>query len=269
MKAVGLVFSLFLSFSLWAADTGGSQKLAELFRHAEVEGTFVLHDVSAGTFVIHNRERAEHRYIPASTFKIPNSLIGLSTGAVESVDEILPYGGKPQYLKIWEQDMGLREAIRISNVPIYQELARRIGLQRMSEQVRLLGYGNGTVGEQVDQFWLQGPLEISAMEQVRFLARLAQGELPLPRSAQDAVREIILVDEGEDWVLFAKTGWSAATSPAIGWWIGWVEKDRQVFTFALNIDMRGDADANKRKQLGYSGLEALDIIKTGEKNAGH
>ncbi|MBD3824082.1 MAG: class D beta-lactamase, partial [Epsilonproteobacteria bacterium] len=51
------------------------------------------------------------RYFPASTFKIANSLIGLSSGAVKSVDEILPYKGpaKP-YIPEWEEDMGLTKA---------------------------------------------------------------------------------------------------------------------------------------------------------------
>ena len=59
---------------------------------------------------------------------------------MKSVDEVLPYGGKPQPRKEWERDMGLREAIKMSNVPIYQELARRIGIVRMREgKLRLDG----------------------------------------------------------------------------------------------------------------------------------
>ena len=71
--------------------------------------------------------------------KVANSLIGLSTGAVRSADEVLPYGGKPQRFKAWEHDMSLRDAIKASNVPVYQELARRIGLERMRANVSRLG----------------------------------------------------------------------------------------------------------------------------------
>ena len=104
-----------------ATEWQENSQIAKLFKDAGVEGTFVLFDVSQDSFTGFNHKRAKQRFIPASTFKVANSLIGLSTGAVESVDEILPYGGKSQFIKAWENDMSLRDAIKISNVPIYQE----------------------------------------------------------------------------------------------------------------------------------------------------
>ena len=84
--------------------------------------------------------------------------------------------------------MSLHDAIRISNVPVYQELARRIGLDRMSENLALLDYGNEDTGTIVDMFWLQGPLKISALEQAKFLARLAQERLVERRFGADYER---------------------------------------------------------------------------------
>jgi len=195
---------------------------------------------------------------------MPNSLIGLATGAVSDVEELIPYGGKPQFLKIWEQDMGLRDAIKVSNVPVYQELARRIGLKRMRENLVLLDYGNRSIGTQVDRFWLDGPLKISAVEQTDFLAKLAQGELPLPGDVQESVQEITLLEKDSNWVLHAKTGWSIASTPDIGWWIGWVVKDGRVFSFALNIDMPNKGDSVKRIELGKASLKILGIIPNDE-----
>lgn len=237
-----------------------SKVVAELFHEAGVKGTFVLFDVTGDRSVVHNEARANKRFIPASTFKVPNSLIGLTTGAVGDVEELIPYGGQPQFLKIWEQDMGLRDAIRVSNVPVYQELARRIGLERMSNYVGLLEYGNANIGETVDRFWLDGPLKISAVEQTRFLARLAQGELPLPQTVQRDVREITLHEKGVDWVLHAKTGWSIASTPDVGWWVGWVVNDGSVYSFALNIDMHEKGDSKKRVKIGKASLRSLGII---------
>jgi beta-lactamase class D len=132
----------------------------------------------------------EQRFSPASTFKIPNSLIGLSLGAVSGVDERIPYTGGPNpFMQEWLEPMGLRSAIRVSNVPLYQELARRIGLRRMDEAVHRLGYGNEQIGSDVTTFWLRGPLAIIAVEQTRFLSRLAHQNLPFPRTAQQQVRE--------------------------------------------------------------------------------
>lgn len=248
-----------------ASNKDSSNAIEKIFQDADVNGTFVLYDVSDDRFIIHDETRAERRFLPASTFKIPNSLIGLATSTVNDVDEILPYGGGPQFLKIWEQDMGLRDAIRVSNVPVYQELARRIGLERMSEYVSMLDYGNRNIGNTVDRFWLEGPLQISAVEQAVFLARLAQKKLPLPQQVQESVREIIEIESGDGWSLYAKTGWATSIQPSVGWWVGWVEKNGHIFSFALNIDMPELSDAPKRKNVGRACLQALAIIE-GENN---
>jgi len=242
-------------------ESKSNPELSRLFSEAGVDGTFVLYDVSAERFTIHDQARAGRRFIPASTFKIPNSLIGLSTGVVGDVEELIPYGGKPQFLKVWEQDMGLRDAIKVSNVPVYQELARRIGLKRMNEYLALMDYGNKNTGTIVDMFWLQGPLKISALEQSRFLARLALGELPLSVGVQQSVREIVRLDQGQDWVLYAKTGWTTTPTPDLGWWVGWVVKDKQIFSFALNIDMPDKTYSAKRKELGKASLKILSVIE--------
>jgi beta-lactamase class D OXA-50 len=261
MRGIFLAAALLFTSQAQALDFKPSPAVAEIFDKAHVKGTFVLYDVSANTFTGLDQKRAETRFIPASTFKIPNSLIGLSTGAVSSVDEVLPYGGKPQFMKSWEKDMGLREAIKISNVPIYKELARRIGLERMKANISKLGYGNAEIGSVVDNFWLVGPLKISAVEQTQFLARLAQGQLPVPADAPAKVRDIAQLDKGEGWTLYGKTGWSDMYKPDLGWWVGWVEQSGKVYSFALNIDMPDTAiDGPKRVEIGKASLKALGLM---------
>jgi beta-lactamase class D len=232
--------------------------LARLFEGQGVKGTFVLLDIKSGTTQVHNAERAAKRFVPASTFKIPNSLIALETGAVKSVDEVVPYGGKPQFLPEWEHDMPLREAIKLSAVPIYQEVARRAGTKRMREWVTRMGYGNEKIGAVVDQFWLVGPLEISAIEQTRFLARLVKGEFERREENMKAVNEITVLDKSGAYVLHAKTGWASTVDPDIGWWVGWIEHDGTLTaTFALNIAMPAKEDAAKRIPLGRACLVEL------------
>ena len=258
--ALLLIFINGFSNSTAANDWRESGELNKLFDAAGVHGTFVVYDVSADQLIGHDRARAATRFIPASTFKIPNSLIGLSIGAVKNVDEVLPYGGKPQRIKAWEHDMGLRDAIKISNVPIYQELARRIGLERMRGNVAKLNYGNAEIGDVVDKFWLVGPLKISAIEQTQFLAHLAQDQLPFSKSAMAQVRGIAQLEQTDDWTLYGKTGVADTYTPALGWWVGWINKGGHYYSFALNIDMPNDADAEKRIELGKACLHALGIL---------
>jgi beta-lactamase class D len=255
--------SIFLIVAALAKSTSGvsfqgAPELEKFFKERNVVGTFVLYDVAANTMFVWNETRAKRRFVPASTFKIANSLIGLDVGAVKNVDEVLPYGGKPQRLKEWERDMGLREAIKISNVPIYQELARRIGLERMREGVTKLRYGNMEIGNVVDRFWLDSPLKISAVEQTEFLARLISGQLPINPKAAEAVKEITLQEKTDHYSLHGKTGWLFESTPQIGWYVGWVERGEKVYPFALNIDMSSEKDAAKRIPLARDCLTALD-----------
>jgi beta-lactamase class D len=260
MKHLFTAVVVLFSIQAYAAGWEENTKIGELFKSADVKGTFVLYDVTTRRLTGHDRLRAKTRYVPASTFKIPNTLIGLSVGAVKNVDEILPFGGKPQPFKAWEKDMSLREAIVISNAAIYQELARRIGLDRMRDVVSKLNYGNKNIGSVVDEFWLLGPLEISAIEQTEFLAKLAQNGLSFQKDIQESARDLIRLEQGDDWTLYGKTGWENAPNPGVGWWVGWVQKKGRIYAFALNIDIQKASDASKRVELGKASLKTLGIL---------
>jgi hypothetical protein len=52
----------------------------QFFQDAGVEGAFVLYDQNQDTYLVYNPERVDTPYIPASTFKIFNSLVALETG---------------------------------------------------------------------------------------------------------------------------------------------------------------------------------------------
>ena len=176
---------------LSAAGTQERADLAAVFVELGVAGTFVLYDVAEDRVTLVNPRRAETRLVPASTFKIANTVIALETGVVKDEHEIIPYGGKPQPFKTWEKDMSMREAIALSAIPIYQELARRVGLERYREWLARLDFGNRQTGTVVDTFWLDGPLEISAVEEARFVARLAQQKLDASARSQSIARDII------------------------------------------------------------------------------
>jgi Beta-lactamase class D len=241
----------------WREDAGA----LSVFREYGITGAFVLYDVSNNVFVGSNLERAARRYIPSSTFKIANTLIGLASGAVASVDEVLPFVGGADDNPAWRKNMSLRDAIRISNVPIYRELARRIGGQAMGEGLRRLCYGNMDIGDRVDEFWLRGPLAISAIEQCRFLASLAVKELPIAPEIQTSVREIIFQRDDDGTLLFAKTGAARNSAAWIGWWVGWVEKDGRVYPFAMNMDMPDfDSGLPLRSKIGEKCLKTLGIL---------
>lgn len=234
--------------------------LRQIFQEHGVAGAFALHDPAGDRTITVHRERAARRYVPASTFKIANSIIALETGVVRDENEVIPFGGKPQPFKAWEKDMPMREAIAASNVPVYQEIARRVGLERYRQWLGRLDYGNRQTGTALETFWLDGPLEISALEQVRFVAALAQQKLAVSKRSQGIVRDILGLEDSNGRALYGKTGWRSSGKPQLGWWTGWVERDARNVAFALNIDIASPADAPKRVAIGKLLLARLGVL---------
>jgi beta-lactamase class D len=108
-------------------------------------------------------------------------------------------------------------------------------------------------------FWLDGPLKISAYEQTVFLDRLVRDALPVPKATMAAVRAILRQEGSAE--LYAKTGWGVPPDGGdIGWWVGWVNKDGKLYTFALNLDIPDDKTGARRVPLGKASLQALGLL---------
>ncbi|MHC1713617.1 MAG: class D beta-lactamase [Solidesulfovibrio sp.] len=212
------------------------------FTEAGVVGTMVLQKDGSPDILVFDAKRAATPYLPASTFKILNSLIGLETGAIKGPDEVFPYDGTPRFLHEWNKDLTLKQAFAVSCVPVYQEIARRIGQDRMAWYVAAAGYGNADISGGIDVFWLSGGLRISALEQIAFLTRLKNRQLPFSAATIDAVLDIMIAEKTPAAILRAKTGWSARVSPGIAWYVGMVTRGPDTWYFALNIDVPAPAD---------------------------
>ena len=258
VKYIILFLAFFINIMVFGENITEDIRIKNIFIENNISGTVVIYDLQSGNFLGFDSNRANKRYIPASTFKIVNSLIGLETGAVGNVDEIFyKYNGVPQFLKNWEKDMGMREAIKVSNVTAYQELAKKIGIEKMKFWVGKLDYGNNQIGDKIDRFWLDGNLAISANEQIDFLEKLVRNELPFDKDIQETVKGIMISDSTQNYIIHSKTGWSQN----IGWNVGYVETKDNVWIFALNIDMKNSSEGELRKTLTYDILKEQKIIE--------
>ncbi|MEZ4828340.1 MAG: class D beta-lactamase [Bacteroidia bacterium] len=216
------------------------------FRENQVHGGFLLYDMKGDQYFEWNSPRLDSAYLPASTFKVFNSLVALEEKAVEDENEIFPWDSLPKRVESWNRPHSLRSAIEVSAVWFYQEVARRAGQDRMQHWIDTVGYGNRDISGGIDMFWLNGGLRITAREQVAFLQRIYHNDLPFSQRSIDILKDIMIREKGEDYVLRHKTGWADLPDPDTGWLVGWLEKQGNVWFFAMNIDIRKDEDAKAR-----------------------
>lgn len=207
-------------------------------------GTFVLYDLKNDTYLRHDAARAAKRFSPYSTFKVPNSLIGLESGVIKDADFVIKWDEKkyPRYGTIapfttWWRDHTLRTALKNSVVWYYRELALGVGAQGMKEYVAKLNYGNRDTSGGVDRFWLNSTLQISADEQVEFLKAFYKEELPFSKRSVRIVKEILTLEETPNYKLSAKTGGGpVGEDKTLGWFVGYLEAKGNVYFFAMQIE---------------------------------
>lgn len=230
--------------------------LAEIFAEAAVTGVIVV-DRADGNCRTSNSHRLHTAYSPASTFKIPNSIIGLETGVLSGADHRLTWDGIERSIVAWNQDHTLRSAYRHSAVWYYQVVARRVGMDSMRQWVEELDYGNKAVTPAIDGFWLDGDLRISAWEQIQFLRKLSDRAFPLADRTYETMDTIMRYPTSLPGTLYAKTGWAVEPEPDIGWFVGWWKYNDNRWFFALNIDMPESVQPKTRIQLAERALQSL------------
>nr|AIA11251.1 ClassD_beta_lactamase [uncultured bacterium] len=246
-----------------------AQDLTPYFKNTN--GAFVLYDLNENHYIRYNEQRCRERFSPKSTFKIPNSLIGLETGVIRDADFTIAWNRQkypPQEnwnqepFVHWAQDHTLRSAIKYSVVWYYRELALRVGKQKMNKYITAFNYGNETMSKDVDNFWLDGSLKISADEQVEFLKEFYAGRLPVSKRATEIVKDILVLENTPAYKLSAKTGGgSIAEGKYIGWFVGYLETKGNVYFFATNIEGASFAEIReKRVELTKEILAALGYL---------
>lgn len=232
---------------------------------AELTGTILIFDAQKNTFYSNDFEWAAVGRLPASTFKIVNSIIALETGVVKDDSTLFEWDGQPRRLKQWEQDLIFREAFHQSCVPCYQEVARKIGPERMKTYLEKFNYGEMVVDSScIDLFWLEGESKISPFEQIDFLRRFYTSELPIKDHTEYTMKEMMVIEDGETYQLSGKTGWAIRNGHNNGWFVGYIENVDGMYYFAVNVDPQESFNMELfpkiRTQVAMEALRLMGII---------
>ena len=230
--------------------------LKKYFDENKVNGCFALMDNGTGKFTIYNLARyRDSSYLPAGTFDIVNSLIGLQTGKIINDSMIIKWDSVKRSFEDWNKDLTMYEAFRVSSVPYYQEVARRLGKDTMQRRLDTLSYGSKKITSSIDTFWLDNSLKITPDEQLGIVKMLYFDQLPFFKTYQETVKRAMLFENNANYRLGYKTGWgqwNEKTGKHVGWVLGWIEENRHPYFFVLNIespDPAFDMPATRMKML--------------------
>lgn len=248
---------LFLHVTLLGNDT----TLQTLFENYNVKGTMLIESLDGKERYVYNEVRAKTPLLPASTFKIPNTLIALQEGVVDA-QSIIVWDGVERSIKAWNHDQTLSLAFKSSCVWCYQKFARGIGLETYDAYLQKLHYGNAKTGDNVERFWLDGALRISAYEQIAFLKRVYNNDLPFAQTHLDTLKAIMVDEQTATYTLRAKTGWAVPKEAEHhGWYVGYVESSKGVYFFATNLLTPSSEVLPLRKSLTLEALKRKGILE--------
>jgi beta-lactamase class D len=260
-RSIFLFLSVSVSVSLFAGEELSFPKDIKSFFKG-FQSCVAIRDIQSQKTIVFNKRQCQTSYYPNSTFKIANSLIGLESGVIADKDFVIPWDGKPKYFKSWEKDHSLASAIKVSAVPYYKELARRVGPQKSSEYLKVWNYGNFQVGSKHDSYWLNGPLKISAMGQIVFLEKLYTNKLQAKQKNMEILREIIELERTPKFVLSGKTGSFMQNKKVLrGWFVGHLKNSQSQYVFAVNIIGKEKAWGREAQKLFRKFLTEMGMLK--------
>lgn len=258
-----VLFNFSLVTNASAASTVERKDLGKYFE-GFTTGTFVMYDESKDQYIVFNKKQSEKRLSPCSTFKIYNSLAGLETGVLDQEDvyTLFKWNGTKYPFPTWDHDQTLASATRDSVVWYFQELASRIGPERMQAFLKKIKYGNRDISGGLTTFWLGSSLKISAHEQVDLLHKLYSGKLPISPQNVEIVKRNITLLKNDNLRLMGKTGSELKNDKLVtGWFVGCVEKQGKRYFFATNIEAADGINGPKAKEISKSILKELQILE--------
>lgn len=254
MRAITLIVLIILLAACTPNNVDTDNSFKKYFEENKAQGCFALLNNGTGRFTVYNLSRyRDSSYLPASTFKIVNSLIGLQTGDIVNDSMIIRWDGIDRGRPECNLDLSMYSAFRASCPAWYMELARRVGKDTMQSWLDTLGYGNKTISR-FDTFWLDNSLKIKPDEQLGLAKKLYFNLLPFHKTNQEIVKKAMVFENNTNYQLSYKTGWGRKENGAhLGWVLGWIEENRHPYFFVLNLESNDPAfDMTKAR---------MDILK--------
>ena len=215
-----------------------------------MNGAAVLYDPAVNHFQIYNRELADTRRSPCSTFKIISSLVGLETGAISSGDSTRKWSGETFWNDDWNRDISFDEAFSTSCVWYFRQVIDDIGKETIQAELEKLRYGNQDISDwegrentnnsnpALTGFWIESSLKISPREQTEVMERIFGDSSDYSEETIRRLEQVMLLSEQpENGVrIYGKTGMGKARGVTVdAWYTGFAQKDDKRLYFCIYL----------------------------------
>lgn len=227
------------------------------------EACFLMVNIDSGEIVQKlGADLCTKRHAPYSTFKVPLVAMAIDSGYFRTLDQHLKWDGEKHGLVRHNQDQTPLTFIEYSVIWVSRLIVGHLGRKKVQEYVNAFQYGNKSVKEDLDNFWLSsGSVKISPAEQVTFFSNLWKQKFSLSEDTLGKVKRAVLVEASKTQSVYGKTG-TGCLDPGcmskpgrqIGWFAGVLEHKEERYAFALNsVDLKPAS--------GYAGPKAKEITR--------
>ncbi len=207
---------------------------------------FVLYDLTQRKLInIYNKSLCKTEYSPNSTFKIALSLMAFDSQVI-SQNTVFKWSGEHYNFSNWNQDQTPKTWLDYSVVWVSQFITPKLGQAKITQYLKSFDYGNADFsGDKnknngLTQAWLDSSLEISPVEQIKFLGKLVSNKLDISKQAMANTKtNLYLETSPNNWKLYGKTGSGyyfdkQNNRHSQGWFVGWIAQQNQVYLIALH-----------------------------------
>lgn len=136
-----IFFKILILFVISINLHAKENKIEGIYKQNNIKGSILIESVGGKVKYQYNVNDKES-FIPASTFKIPNTLIILEEGLVKNQFETIKWDGKERGYAQWNKDQTLKSAFQYSCVWCYQRYAKQVGDEKYHRYLREFDYGN-------------------------------------------------------------------------------------------------------------------------------
>jgi len=191
--------------------------IVKILDSAKVSGTFAIMENGSGQFTITNLTLyKDSSFAPLNTFFAIPILMGLDKGYIK------------HDTSSW---------VSLDSVNYYNSIIEKMGRVNILKTIDSMHYGKGIVSNDLNSFWKNGSLRITADEQLGLIKKLYFGQLAFQKKSQDVFKKMILKEDNASYQLSYIVGANKLITPSF-WIVGYVEENKHPYFFVMHLETK-------------------------------